>query len=141
MEATTSAHLAKFDEIAWDDLNSDERLPQGEVARARRVGVNRKILAAGQCGFHVSFASMPPNHVVHNHRHGHDEILSVCRGSIILDGPEGQVLSENDLIVIPSKQFYGFTVGPEGAEFLTIRLGPPDRIAPENDREEQDAPA
>jgi mannose-6-phosphate isomerase-like protein (cupin superfamily) len=140
MEATR-AHLAKFDELEWDDLDSDARLPQGEVARSRRVGVGRKTMASGQCGFHVSHAKMPPGHVVHNHRHGHDEILTVCSGSIILDGPDGQVLSENDLIVIPSKQFYGFTVGPEGAEFLTIRLGPPDRIAPENDAEEQPATA
>jgi hypothetical protein len=132
MEAS-GAHLAKFDELNWDDLDRDGRLPQGRLTRAQRAGVHRKILAAGQCGFYVNHATMPPNFVVRNHRHGYDEVLALRRGSIILDGPEPQVLGENDLVVIPSKQFYGFTVGPEGVEFLTIRLGPPDHIAPDGE--------
>jgi hypothetical protein len=61
--------------------------------------------------------------VVRRHKHGHDEVLALRRGSILVDGPEPLELRENDVAVIKANQYYGFTVGPEGAAFLVIRLG------------------
>jgi mannose-6-phosphate isomerase-like protein (cupin superfamily) len=116
--------VASFDELGWDDLGNPgagSRLPPGRVSAAQRAGVKRATLSPGTCGFHVAHAEMPPNHVVRTHRHPHDEVLALRRGSLTLDGPEPKTLTENDLVVIPANQYYGFTVGPEGVAFLTIR--------------------
>jgi mannose-6-phosphate isomerase-like protein (cupin superfamily) len=116
--------VANFDEIGWDDFanpGAGSRLPPGMVSAAQRAGVRRTTLSPGVCGFHVAHTEMPPNHVVRTHRHPHDEVFALRRGSITLDGPEPKTLTENDLVVIPANQYYGFTVGPEGVAFLTIR--------------------
>lgn len=120
------AHIAEFAKLGWDDLRNPgggSRLPEGRASAAERAGVRRMTLAEGQCGFHVVHAELPPNHVAHRHRHSHDEIIAMRCGSIRLDGEDGQVLTENDLMVIPAHHYYGFTVGPEGCAFITVRLG------------------
>jgi hypothetical protein len=89
---------------------------------ARRAGVRRQTLSEGSCGFHVGHVEMPAGYVVRRHRHPHDEVIALRRGSLMLEGDEPQTLTENDLVVIPANMFYGFTVGVEGVTFLTFRL-------------------
>ena len=49
-------------------------------------------------------------------------MLIVLAGGCTFDDDFGEARAD-DTIVIPAKNRYGFTCGPEGMEFLTIRLG------------------
>jgi quercetin dioxygenase-like cupin family protein len=130
------AHIAKFDDLDWDDLRNPgggSRLPAGRVSAATRAGVRRMTMSEGHCGFHIVHASMPADHHVRSHRHPHDEVITVLRGSIQLEGEGGTALVENDLIVIPANHYYGFTVGSEGVDFLVMRLAQTDTIDADDD--------
>jgi hypothetical protein len=116
--------FAHFEELDWDgDDSGGSRLPPGRVSSARRAGVKRMTMSDGFAGFNVVHTEMPPNFVVRRHKHGHDEVFTLRRGSIIFDGPEPLELRENDVAVIKAHEYYGFTVGPEGVAFVVIRLG------------------
>ena len=67
-------------------------------------------------------SSLPAGFRVPPHQHNHDEMLIVLRGGCRFDGDLGE-LGADDTIVIYARTRYGFTCGPEGMEFLTIRLG------------------
>jgi mannose-6-phosphate isomerase-like protein (cupin superfamily) len=116
--------FAHYEELDWDgDDSGGSRLPPGRVSSARRAGVRRMTMSDGFAGFNVVHTEMPPNFVVRRHKHGHDEVFVVRRGSMLFDGREPLELSENDVAVIKANEYYGFTVGPEGIAFVVIRLG------------------
>jgi hypothetical protein len=127
-EQRDDAYIGRFDRERWDRYDLEGDVPEQFAAEGLRAGVLRQALARGQHGFYVQHARMPPNYVVRTHRHPHSEVLAVQRGSIELGGPNPQTLEANDIAVIPANQYYGFTVGPEGVDFLTIRNGPPTTI-------------
>ena len=51
-----------------------------------------------------------------------DEVLVILKGGCQFDD-ELATLGADDSIVIHANYRYGFTCGPEGMEFLTIRMG------------------
>ena len=52
----------------------------------------------------------------------HDELIVVLAGGCSFDDGLAE-LGANDSIVIYAGYRYGFTCGPDGMEFLTIRMG------------------
>ncbi len=122
-DATTVIHDADVD---WDDPSkggsASTRPPAELVERAKKSGAKRKKLVRGQGGFYMNRSSMPAGFRVPVHSHDHDELLVVTKGGCAFDEEVG-VLGEGDSIVIRAGTTYGFTCGPEGMDFLTIRTG------------------
>jgi quercetin dioxygenase-like cupin family protein len=108
-----------FDAIDWSD-EGDGKAPAKLVEAARRLGARRKRMATGQAGFHMSHNVMPEGFTVPLHSHDHDELIVVVAGGCtMLEG--GPTLQANDAMVLRGGHRYGFTCGPEGMTFLTIR--------------------
>ncbi len=66
------------------------------------------------------FSVLPAGFRVPPHAHGHDELMIVLKGGCRFDDGVAD-LGPDDSIVIRASYRYGFTCGPEGMEFLTIR--------------------
>ena len=62
---------------------------------------------------------MPPHFKVPEHSHSHDEFFVVVEGGCTFD--DDVELGKGDCIVIYARHRYGFTCGPEGMDFMTIR--------------------
>jgi len=116
-------HVFHDSEIDWDrPLETAEpgtRPPEPLVAEAERTGARRKKLVRGECGFFMNRSVLPADFKVPAHEHDHAELLVVVRGGCSL--ADGVVLGPDDAIVIHANTRYGFTCGPNGMEFLTIR--------------------
>lgn len=112
----------RVDELPWPDETKNATAPRELVEEAKRVGARRKFLAQGQGGFHSQYSVFPPGYTVPRHSHDHDEMIVVLDGSCtLLDG--GPKLSAHDSMVLLAGYDYGFTAGPDGMTFLTVRTG------------------
>ena len=124
-EARPATTLVRSRDVAWDDMRPEAGVPQPPaelVAQARREGARRKRLLRGEGGFFMNRSSLPPGFRIPAHEHDHDELMVVLAGGCRLDGDLGE-LGPEDAIAIRAGTRYGFTAGPEGLEFLTIRMG------------------
>jgi quercetin dioxygenase-like cupin family protein len=124
-EPGPSATLVRSRDVAWDEMRPEAGAPPPPaelVAQARREGARRKRLLRGEAGFFVNRSSLPAGFRIPPHEHDHDELLVVLAGGCRLDGALGE-LGPEDAIAIRAGTRYGFTAGPEGIEFLTIRTG------------------
>lgn len=126
-EATPApAKILTYREIDWDKpLKSSApgtAPPKELVEQAEKVGARRKKIVKGEGGFFMNRSQLPAGYRVPPHHHNHDEMLIVLCGGCTFDDDFGEAQAD-DTIVIPAKNRYGFTCGPEGMEFLTIRLG------------------
>jgi quercetin dioxygenase-like cupin family protein len=117
--------------LSWEQLEWDRPLetaapgmapPRELVEEAKRVGARRKKIVRGEAGFHMNRSQLPPGYRVPPHHHDHDEMLIILVGGCVFDDGFGEARA-NDTVVIPARNRYGFTCGPEGMEFLTVRLG------------------
>jgi quercetin dioxygenase-like cupin family protein len=115
-----------YQQIEWDDVLRSARPgtapPRELVAQAKKTGARRKKLARGEGGFFMNRSVLPAGFRVPPHRHSHDELMIVLSGGCEFDG-EVATLGADDSIVIHAGYRYGFTCGPKGMEFLTIRRG------------------
>ncbi len=115
-----------YDEIEWDDVLKTaapgKAPPRELVEQAKRTGARRKKLARGEGGFFLNRSVLPAGFRVPPHAHDHDELMIVLNGSCRFDD-EVADLGPDDALVIRANDRYGFTCGPEGMEFLTIRTG------------------
>lgn len=103
-ETPTTAVPAKIltdSKVEWDkplqSSAADLAPPKEWVEHAMKLGERRKKIVKG-------------------------EMLVVLGGGCVFDDDFGEPHAE-DTVVIPAKNRYGFTCGPQGMEFLTIRLG------------------
>jgi quercetin dioxygenase-like cupin family protein len=113
-----AASYLLYDQIDW--AVEDASAPAKLVALARETGARRKRMATGQAGFFMNHSEMPAGFTVPTHTHDHDEMLVIMEGGCeILDG--GPTLGANDAVVIQANHAYGFTCGPDGMKFITIR--------------------
>ena len=121
--AATVFHYAQID---WDDPgrggNPAVAPPKELVEQAKKTGARRKKLVQGEGGFFMNRSFLPAGFRVPPHTHDHDEMLVVLKGGCSIDGSVGE-LEADDTVVIRANHSYGFTCGPEGMEFLTIRRG------------------
>ncbi len=110
------------DDIPWPD-EATTNAPRELVAEAKRHGAKRKFLARGEGGFHSQYSVFPPGYIVPAHSHDHDEMIVLLAGSCRLLG-DGPTLAAHDSMVLRGGHEYGFTAGPDGMTFLTIRTAP-----------------
>ncbi|HXQ62337.1 MAG TPA: cupin domain-containing protein [Acidimicrobiales bacterium] len=122
-EAGPGATFLHFDAIDWATAGGAVGSAPAElVEAARRTGARQKRMATGERGFYMNHNEMPAGFTVPTHVHDHDELIVVLDGGCtILDG--GPTMTAHDAVVIRAKHPYGFTCGPEGMRFLTIRNG------------------
>ena len=115
-----------YRDIEWDDVlrnaKPGQAPPQELVEKAKKTGARRKKLARGEAGFFMNRSVLPAGFRVPPHHHDHDELMVVLRGGCHFDDDVAE-LGPDDSIVIHARYRYGFTCGPEGMEFLTIRTG------------------
>jgi len=115
-----------YADIVWDNPMKSAKPgaapPRELVQEAKRTGARRKKLARGEGGFFMNRSFLPAGFRVPPHTHDHNEMLVVLKGGCEFDGGLGK-LGPDDSIVIHASYRYGFTCGPEGMEFLTIRMG------------------
>ncbi len=113
-----------YDEIEWDDVLKTaapgKAPPRELVEQAKQTGARRRKLARGEGGFFLNRSVLPAGFRVPLHAHDHDELMIVLNGGCRFDD-EVADLATDDAIVIRANYRYGFTCGPEGMEFLTIR--------------------
>lgn len=113
--------VIKYDEVPWDGAKRPVRELTGLMKKAAEMGAKRKKVITGQAGFYMNRSVMPAGFQVPVHSHSHDEFFVVMSGGCTFD--DGIELGEGDCIVFYAKYRYGFTCGPEGLDFLTIRTG------------------
>lgn len=111
----------KYDEVPWDRPRRPASELTGLMKKAAESGAKRKKVITGQAGFYMNRSVMPPGFAVPVHSHSHDEFFVVMEGGCTFD--DGIELGKGDCIVIYAKYRYGFTCGPEGMDFMTIRTG------------------
>jgi quercetin dioxygenase-like cupin family protein len=115
-----------YQEIDWDDVLKTAKPgtapPKALVEQAKKTGARRKKLARGEAGFFMNRSVLPAGFRVPSHTHDHDELMIVLKGGCTFDD-EVADLAADDSIVIHASYRYGFTCGPDGMEFLTIRTG------------------
>lgn len=114
-----------FDQIDWDNpMRSKSAVapPKELVEKAKGSGARRKKIVNGEAGFFVNRSFLPAGFRVPPHHHTHDEMLVILNGGCEFDDGIAK-LGADDTIVIHANYRYGFTCGPEGMEFLTIRMG------------------
>jgi quercetin dioxygenase-like cupin family protein len=114
-----------YDRIDWDGRTRAESAaapPKELIEGARKSGARRKKIVKGEGGFFMNRSVLPAGFRVPPHHHTHGEVLVVLKGGCQFDD-ELATLGADDSIVIHANYRYGFTCGPEGMEFLTIRLG------------------
>ncbi len=113
-----------YDEVEWDDVLKTaapgKAPPRELVEQAEKAGARRKKLARGEGGFFMNRSVLPPGFRVPSHAHDHDELMIVLKGGCRFDDDVAD-LGPDDSIVIRANYRYGFTCGPEGMEFLTVR--------------------
>lgn len=115
-----AATFLRFDEIAWADERAGGAVPASLVDAAERTGARRKRIATGQAGFHMNHSELPAGFTIPLHTHDHDELITILAGGCtMLDG--GPALGPRDTMVLRAGHAYGFTCGPDGMTFLTIR--------------------
>jgi quercetin dioxygenase-like cupin family protein len=110
-----------LDEIEWPDEARAPTAPLELVEQAQRLGARRKFLARGEGGFFSQYSEFPAGYTVPGHSHDHDEMIVVLEGSCTMS--DGRVLGTYDSVVLHAGFEYGFTAGPDGMVFLTIRGG------------------
>ncbi len=109
------------DEIEFPD-ETRSNVDQSLVEHAQRSGARRKYLARGEGGFFSQISWFPAGYAVPAHSHDSSEMIMVLEGSLtILD--EGPTLRRFDSVVLQAGHSYGFTAGPDGLTFLTVRGG------------------
>jgi len=122
-DAPTLLHYA---EIAWDRpvpaAQPGAGPPKALIDEAVRTGARRKKVVCGEGGFFMNRSVLPAGFRVPPHQHDHNEMLVVLRGGCEFDDALGS-LAADDTIVISKFTRYGFECGPDGMEFLTIRVG------------------
>ena len=122
----TSPTVLIYDEIDWDRplaaRTAAERPPKELVEAAKKTGARRKKLARGEAGFYMNRSILPAGFRVPPHTHNHSELMVILDGGCTFDEDVAE-LGRDDSIVISANFRYGFTVGPAGMEFLTIRTG------------------
>jgi quercetin dioxygenase-like cupin family protein len=111
-----------FDKVEWVDEAKFARASAEVVDAAKKAGARRKFLDRGDEGLYVQYSTMPAGFRVAPHTHSHGEVLYILRGGCTVE-PTGESLGPDDSAVIPGGHEYGFTCGPDGMEFLTIRPG------------------
>jgi len=115
-----------YQEIEWDDVLKTAKPgmapPRELVEQAKKSGARRKKLVKGEGGFFMNRSVLPAGFRVPPHSHDHDELMVVIHGGCAFDDGLAE-LGADDSIVIRASYRYGFTCGPEGMEFLTIRAG------------------
>jgi len=120
------ARIFDYDRIEWDkplESAAPGTAPPAElVSQAKKLGARRKKIVRGEAGFYMNRSQLPAGYRVPPHHHNHDEMLVVLAGGCVFDDDFGEA-NADDTIVIPARNRYGFTCGPDGMEFLTIRLG------------------
>jgi quercetin dioxygenase-like cupin family protein len=119
---TAGPSFFKLDEIPWPDEGRAATAPRELVEEARRKGARRKFLARGEGGFHSQYSVFPPGYSVPLHSHDHDELIVVLEGSCTMLNA-GPTLAAHDSMVLHAGYEYGFTAGPDGMTFVTIRTG------------------
>ena len=115
-----------YEDIEWDNMKSAPKgvkaPPRALVEQAKKKGARRKKLAKGEGGFFMNRSVLPGDFRVPSHSHNHGELIVVLRGGCLFDDGVAN-LGPDDSIVIQANFRYGFTCGPDGMEFLTIRMG------------------
>ncbi len=111
----------RLEDVPWPD-ESTSGAPRELVEEAKRRGAKRKFLARGEGGFHSQYSVFPAGYTVPMHSHDHDEMIVLLDGSCTLLG-DGPTLGAHDSMVLRGGYEYGFTAGPDGMTFLTIRTG------------------
>ena len=106
------------DDIPFPD-ETTSGAPKSLVEDAQKAGARRKYLARGEGGFHSQISWFPAGYEVPPHKHGHDELIMVIEGSLVMDG--GPTLGPLDSMALEAGHEYGFTAGPDGMTFVTIR--------------------
>ena len=109
------------DDIPYPD-ETTSGAPAALVADAQASGARRKYLARGEGGFFSQISWFPAGYTVPPHSHSHDELIMVLEGSLTLLG-NGPTLRAFDSMALPAGHEYGFTAGPDGTTFTTIRSG------------------
>ena len=110
----------------YDDLPDDRPVNvksekiRKMIESADSTGMKRKKILRGEAGFFMNRSYFPPGFRVPEHSHSHSEFLMVLSGGCTFD--DGIVLGENDTIVINARYRYGFTMGDEGMDFITVRV-------------------
>jgi quercetin dioxygenase-like cupin family protein len=122
-EATDGPRYFLLDHVDWADEQKLGKIPPELLEKAKRRGARRKLLAAGEGGFYSQYAEMAPGFEVPLHSHDHDEMIIVLAGGCTL-GDGGPTLKAHDSMVLKANRPYGFTCGPAGMSFLTIRSAP-----------------
>ena len=117
--------IHSWEEAEWDDplssLSSEQHANRALVERARASGTKRKKIVRGEAGFFMNRSVMTADFRVPPHSHDHDELLVVITGGCDFDGV-GR-MGPGDSVTIHAGTEYGFTCGPDGMDFLTIRRG------------------
>lgn len=109
-----------YDQMDWDKPpNVKSEKIKKMIEEADGKGLRRKKVIRGQGGFFMNRSVMPPGFRVPEHSHSHSEFLMVIEGGCTFD--DGTVLKKDDTIVINAKYRYGFTMGEEGMDFITVR--------------------
>lgn len=109
----------RLDEVPWEDDRASGAVPAGMLDEAdRRGGGGRKLLAAGEGGFHSSYSVVPPGFVMPAHRHDTDELVVVLAGACEWD--DGSALEAGDTVIIPAGTVHGYTCGADGMTLLTV---------------------
>jgi quercetin dioxygenase-like cupin family protein len=114
--------IRHFERVEWVDEAKFGRVSSAVADQARAAGARRKFMSRGDEGLYVQYSTMPPGFRVAPHTHSHGEVLYILTGGCTVE-PGGEVLGANDSAVVPGGFEYGFTCGPDGMEFLTIRAG------------------
>lgn len=110
--------------IEWDNVQKTAKPgtapPRELIEQAKKSGARRKKLAKGEGGFFMNRSVLPAGFRVPPHSHDHDELMVVIHGGCSFDDGLAE-LAADDSIVIRASYRYGFTCGPDGMEFLTVR--------------------
>ena len=122
-EGGSGATYLRFDDIDWAGAGAAVKsAPKELVEAARKTGARQKRMATGERGFYMNHNVMGAGFTVPPHVHDHDELIVVLEGGCTIAGG-GPTMGANDAVVIEAHHPYGFTCGPEGMRFLTIRTG------------------
>jgi quercetin dioxygenase-like cupin family protein len=110
------------DRVPWADDRASGAIPSAMLDEAERRGGGRKLLAAGEGGFHSSYSEMPPDYAMALHRHDYDELVVVLAGGC--EWNDGRRLVAGDSVVLTAGSVHGFTCGGHGMTLLTVARGP-----------------
>jgi quercetin dioxygenase-like cupin family protein len=113
----------RLTDTPWEDDRRSGAVPAGMLDEAdRRGGGGRKLLAAGEGGFHSSYSVVPPGFVMPAHRHDTDELVVVLEGGCVWD--DGSQLGAGDSVLIPAGTVHGYTCRDDGMTLMTVGRGP-----------------